>query len=101
MILKLISEYSLLFTDMRHKSCQSKKFWSDVSDSASLSSSISTDEMKVFIDRLRMECYRNSTKRNYYNIWKIFNNFFLKLDKKPNNWTDRITLFVGYLIKKQ
>ena len=36
--------------------------------------------------------------KNYYNIWKIFNLFFIRLDVKPNNWEDRIMLFAAYLI---
>ena len=40
-------------------------------------------------------------QKNYYTIWKAFNTFYLKLDNKPNNWEDRIMLFVGYLIKKK
>ena len=35
---------------------------------------------------------------NYYRVWKVFNNFFLRLDSKPDNWEDRITLFAAYLI---
>ena len=34
-------------------------------------------------------------------MWKSFNNFFVQLDEKPDNWEDRITLFVGYLINDQ
>ena len=37
----------------------------------------------------------------YYNVWRMFNEFYLKLDEKPENWTDRLTLFVGYLIQKK
>ena len=29
---------------------------------------------------------------------KIFNRFFLRLDKKPDTWEQRLILFVGYLI---
>ena len=31
-------------------------------------------------------------------MWKTFNQFFVKLDKKPNNWEDHISLFAAYLI---
>ena len=31
-------------------------------------------------------------------MWKLFNEFFIRLDIKPNNWEDRIVLFSGYLI---
>ena len=41
------------------------------------------------------------TKKNYYTIWKSFNAFFVKLDVKPNNWEDRITLFMAHLINEK
>ena len=41
---------------------------------------------------------RNTTKNNYYGVWKNFNEFFIKLDAKPDTWEDRITLFAGYLV---
>ena len=34
----------------------------------------------------------------YYRVWKQFGTFFLKLDHKPKDWEDQITLFVGYLV---
>ena len=37
-------------------------------------------------------------KDNYYGIWKNFNRFYLRLDKKPDNWEDRLVLYVGHLI---
>ena len=36
---------------------------------------------------------------NYYGVWKTFNKFFIHLDIKPNNWEDRLTLFIAYLIE--
>ena len=45
-----------------------------------------------------MKQYRDSTMKNYYCIWKTFNEFFIRLDNKPDKWEDRITLFVAYLI---
>ena len=67
------------------------------------SSQISTAELKGIIDRLRYQQYRDSTRKNYYSIWKIFCKFFIKLDQKPDNWEDRLVLFVGHLVnsKKQ
>ena len=35
---------------------------------------------------------------NYYGIWKNFNDFFIKLDIKPNNWEDRLVLYTAFLI---
>ena len=56
--------------------------------------------LTAIIDRLRLEHIRDSTRKNYYSVWKCFNEFFLKLDVKPNTWEDRLTLFTGFLIHK-
>ena len=66
--------------------------------STTSTNTISSEEIKQVIDNLRGECIRSTTKRNYYSVWKQFNQFFIQLDVKPNNWEDRLTLFVGYLI---
>ena len=60
--------------------------------------SISTVEMLNLIEQLKLQRHRSSTARNYYGIWQNFNNFIIKLDVKPNNWEDRIFLYVAYLI---
>ena len=49
---------------------------------------------------MRYRHYRESTMENYYKIWKLFSDFYLKLDSKPNNWEDHLTLFIGYLIQR-
>ena len=41
---------------------------------------------------------RDTTKQNYYTIWKSFNEFFVKLDKNPTSWEERLTLFIAYLV---
>ena len=46
-----------------------------------------------------MKSCRDSTKKNYLGIWRSFNQFFIKLDDKPDSWEDRLTLYVGHLIK--
>ena len=35
----------------------------------------------------------------YYSVWRSFNTIFLRLDRKPTSWADRLTLFVAYLIQ--
>ena len=50
------------------------------------------------MEHLKLERNRSSTRRNYHTIWKIFSRFYLKLDVKPTEWEDRMTLFIGYLI---
>ena len=71
--------------------------------SSSGAESISTNDIENIVDRLRNQRHRGSTQRSYYSIWKAFNKFFIKLDRKPDTWGERLTLFVGYLIdcKKQ
>ena len=54
--------------------------------------------MERIVEQLKMNKHRKSTKLNYYGIWKNFNEFFIKLDIKPETWEDRLILFVGYLI---
>ena len=55
-------------------------------------------EIKDIIDLLKNERHQTSTKKSYRSIWKNFNQFFVKLDVKPNNWEDRISLYAGYLV---
>ena len=44
--------------------------------------------------------HRSSTSKTYLNIWRQFNQFLIKLDKKPDRWEDRVTLFVGQKIEE-
>ena len=43
---------------------------------------------------------RNSTYANYLSIWRHFNKFLIRLDRKPDEWEDRTAMFCGYLIGK-
>ena len=72
---------------------------SDKSSTTS-SSTISTSWMKQVIDRLKMGKHRDSTKKHYYSVWRQFNQFYIRLDEKPNSWEDRLTLFVGHLVNE-
>ena len=73
-----------------------KKHQSD--KQSTTSSRISTNSIEKIIDRLKTEKYRESTKDNYYRVWKLFNQFFIRLDRKPEHWDERLILFIGYLI---
>ena len=46
-----------------------------------------------------MQQHRDSTKHNYLAVWKVFNQFFVRLDYKPHSWEDCLNLFIGYLIQ--
>ena len=48
--------------------------------------------------RLKSQCHRDTTRQIYYTIWKLFSEFYLKLDCKPTEWEERITLYAAYLI---
>ena len=71
--------------------------------SGSTATSISTKAIEHIVERLKSQNNRTSTKKTYYNVWKKFNQFYIRLDRKPKTWEDRLILFVGYLIndKKQ
>ena len=50
---------------------------------------------------LKVERNRGTTKRAYYNTWKNFNQFIIKLDKRPPTWEERLVLYVGYLVSQR
>ena len=62
------------------------------------SSAISTRVIENIIAKLKLNRNRDSTKKNYYCVWRNFNEFFVRLDTKPQTWEDRIVLYAGYLI---
>ena len=83
-----------------------KKMWRKATDQSSKStgstaSTISTSEIKQIVHQLELQHYHDMTRKNYYAIWKVFNNFIVKLDVKPTLWEDRLTLFVGYLVHEK
>ena len=55
--------------------------------------------MQNIVDRLRTQCFRDSTRLNYYRVWKNFNAFYQRLDRKPSNWEERLSLFVAFLVQ--
>ena len=48
-------------------------------DSNSTSSSISTAALEQIVEKLKYQSNRKSTDRVYYQIWKQFNQFFIRL----------------------
>ena len=65
------------------------------------STTISTQEIRSIVDKLQMERNRDSTRKTYHTVWKLFSDFYLKLDQKPKEWEDRIVLFAGFLIQNK
>ena len=66
--------------------------------SSSDSSKISTNTMFNILEWVRLLRNRDSTRNNYYNIWKNFNKFILQLDMIPSSWEDRVYLFLAHLV---
>ena len=50
------------------------------------------------MDRLKNQRCRDTTRNTYYRIWKLFAKFYLRLDIKPQEWEDKILLFIAFLI---
>ena len=67
-------------------------------ETTSSSSTISTAKMNLIIEKLECQRNRSSTNRNYYNIWRKFNDFVFKLDAKPKSWEERTSLYGAYLV---
>ena len=57
--------------------------------------------MTDLVEKLKQGRFRGTTKRNYYSACKTFNQFIIRLDVKPNNWEDRIILFVSYMVQHE
>ena len=94
----------ILIIDTRCIHIRMKSFFSGVSKqipleihSSSDNSRISTSAMYNILDRLKRNRNRQSTKDNYFTIWRLFNRFVLKLDNIPDNWEDRVYLFLTNL----
>ena len=55
--------------------------------------------MESILNRLKSQCNRASTCNSYLSVWRRFNKFVIQLDNKPEDWEDRVSLFLAYLIK--
>ena len=42
--------------------------------------------------------HQGSTKHCYHKVWNKFNEFLIRLDKKPQTWEERVSLYCGYLV---
>ena len=53
------------------------------------------------MERLKCSTRRDTTSKNYLAIWRMFNNFLIQLDSRPQTWEERTSLFCTYLIEKK
>ena len=63
-----------------------------------MGSSISSKQMCNILEKLKCQTTRKSTSDNYYSIWRKFNQFLIKLDRKPQTWERRVALYGAYLV---
>ena len=57
--------------------------------------------MMQVVKKLKANQNRESTKANYYSIWKTFNQFLIRLDYRPPTWEERTTLYCAYLVENK
>ena len=56
--------------------------------------------MEFLLEKLLRNQNRESTNETYLRIWRQFNKFVISLDRKPNNWEDRTSLYVCHMVYK-
>ena len=57
------------------------------------------DHINAFMDTLRYRQARDSTLANYLTIWRKFNRFVIRLDRKQTSWEDRVVLYGTHLVE--
>ena len=68
--------------------------------SSSNASTLSSDYIESLMEKLKGQTNRKSTTKNYMSVWREFNHFLIRLDRKPEFWEDRVVLFCTYLVDK-
>ena len=63
-------------------------------------SKISTDSLEETRETLKFNIHQKSTKKNYHQIWLKFNQFLIRLDRLPESWEERVSLYCTYLWKE-
>ena len=69
------------------------------SSSRSSGSVISSSHMEQIIDKYRLKRIRQSTTDNYIAVWRLFNKFLIRRDRRPTKWEDSLALYCAYLIE--
>ena len=54
----------------------------------------------MILEKLKCRTTRSSTAMNNHAIWRTFNDFLIKLDKKPKTWEQRVTLYSAYFVEQ-
>ena len=69
-------------------------------DVSSHSSKLSSNSLKIILEKLLRSKHRPTTKRTYLSVWRKFNSFVIQLDHIPGTLEERVSLYVGYLAAK-
>ena len=77
-----------------------RSLFSEKSSSTGSKSKISVSALQRITDQLAGQQNRLSTSKTYLRIWRCFNKFLLRLDRMPNLWEDRTSIFVAHLISE-
>ena len=56
--------------------------------------------MEHVLQTLKLYSTRSTTAHNYYRVWKLFNAFIIRLNRKPESWEGRLALYGAYLVEK-
>ena len=51
------------------------------------------------MEKLKGQQTRSSTMKNYLSIWRHFNNFLIRLDKRQPSWEENLVLFGTHLVE--
>ena len=66
--------------------------------SASDTSRVSLQDLRLIIEKLKCSQYRPSTAKMYLGVWRQFNKFLMRLDTLPESWEDKTLLFIAHLV---
>ena len=88
---KLINHFSGI--SRRSQSSKSTR-----SSRSSASSKLSIEYLLSTLEKLKQKTHTDGTSEMYCRVWCSFNKFIVHLNNKPDQWEDRISLFVTYLI---
>lgn len=51
----------------------------------------------MVLDKMKGMKHKPATRRKYHRVFTGLANFVWRLDKKPNNWGDRLILYIAWL----
>ena len=69
-----------------------------MSSDSSSTSSVSIRYLKAILENLKFIQNRESTRKNYFSVWRKFNRFVIHLDIRPLLWEERASLFGAFLV---